>query len=166
MISTFIAIAALMAFVFIGPPISRGGTAARNSGFGVRLPYADVTLRDGQSLRGRKAHEVSEFRLGWLIGAIVSLWTFILPDPFAGVAYLASAAVVQSLARAITGHFDYIGHNVEIMVAEEEGMEGYRQAEIRRMIDRDASRRGMSEAAVNARLRKWAWLARIMRRMV
>lgn len=71
-----------------------------------------------------------------------------------------AAFIGNALARKLTGHFDYVGHNVEIMVEERAGFPDYRAGEITRMIER-GDQRGMTADQVDAALRRWAWLARV-----
>lgn len=154
---------AIVAYVFAGPLVF-SGRRAFNSGAGITLPPASISEADGQSPAGIRAQETAEFRLAWFCGLIVALPFIWLPLSWAAVPIAAAAG--QTLARAIFDGFDYVGHGVEIMVAEEEGRIGYRDAEIQRMIDRDRSRTGMSPVDVDRKLKRWHWLARIMRRLV
>lgn len=73
--------------------------------------------------------------------------------------------VGNALVRVATDSFDYVGQGIEIMIAEDEGRAGYREAEIERML-RDQGRAGMTPAKVEAKLAKWNWLARFARRFL
>lgn len=166
MISGLIALAALLVFVFLGPPTERGGNRSSNHGFGIRLRHPADSEADGQSPSGVRAQEIGEFRLAWVVGMLLALPALLLDGWLVGPIYLIGAALGQSLFRVVFKPFDYVGHGVEIIVAEEEGREGYRAAEIDRMINRDTSRKGMTPAEVDAILRKWDWLSKLVRRLV
>ncbi|MCR4297245.1 MAG: hypothetical protein NUV75_00620 [Gallionella sp.] len=162
-IATWLAIAAFMAF---GPPIRRGASHSSNHFFMVSLPDNAVLAATGQSPAGVKGQEVGEFRLTWLCGLIVAAPALMIGGPLGALAVVIAATAGNGISRALTGSFDYVGHGIEIIIAEREGREGYREAEIRRMIDWDRTRTGMSTADVDANLRKWHWLARIVERIV
>lgn len=163
-------IAALFVFLmfaiwtFLGPPVGDQKWSASNNGFGVKIAPREVIEADGQCYEGILAQEKAEFKLAWIFGLIAALPTFLFDAPYLAVFVAILAALGQSLARLIFDNFDYMGHNVEIMVAEEMGREGYRTQEIDRMIRRD--RTDMTPAEVEENLRRWEWVAKIMRRLV
>lgn len=156
----FIVWGALLALVFVGPPIKRGGLYARNHGFGVTLPDDDTTIMQGQDPEGRKAHEVAEFRLAWLFGLIAAFPVCFFVDGLFSVLVPVVAAVGQSLTRAVTGQLDYVGHGVEIITV---GKPIYRIDEIERMM---ADRPGMTFEQVERKLDAWHWLAVIGSKIV
>lgn len=139
-----------------GPPMYRGGHAENNIVMVRALP------RTAPFSKPIEAQEVAEWWCAWLAGCLLALPVALLVPGLVGTAATLVAAFLGNLlARKATLHFDYVGHNVEIMVAEREGWIGYREAEIDRMIER-GDQRGMSRADVARRLRRWAWLARVV----
>lgn len=162
-----ITLAVVLAIVFIGPPVTVTGRIARHNAFRVIVPPDSVTESQGQTPKGRRAQEVAEWRLCWLVPLpIAALALFVIPEPFYAVlAFLFAAMVGNALVRVATDSFDYVGHGIEIMIAEDEGRKGYREAEIERML-RDKGRAGMTPAKVEAKLAKWNWLARFARRFL
>lgn len=149
---------ALLAYGIAGPPVFRGGSVAQHLITHVRLPLDQTTEAQGQSPRGRKAQEVIEWRLCWICGLVVAFpATFINGDPLGVIALILLSAVIgNAIARILTDGFDYVGHGAEIIVAEQEGREGYRAAEAKRML---WSRPNASITDVEAGLRRWNWLA-------
>lgn len=162
-----IIILAVLVATRLGPPITRGGNVARHNAFCVWLPHDAVTESQGQSPAGRKAQEVGEWRALWIFGIAVAspvLWQ-IEPLFLAVLAFFLAAMLVQTGLRLATDSLDYMGHGIEIMVAEDEGRAGYREAEIARMV-RDRDRKGMTVAEVDRKLRQWNWLAVIVRKVL
>ena len=156
-----ISLAALVALIAFGPIVKKGKSAT-NNGFRVTMPPREKLEADGQSYAGVLAQEKAEFRIAWIAGGLLASPSLVaFPEGF-----LLFAALGQTIARLLTNSFDYVGHGVEIMVAEESGFIGYREQEIARMISRDPKRKGMTPEQVDAKLRKWHWLAKIGRKLV
>lgn len=156
-------LALALALVFTGPKIVRKGQTAHNYAFSVVLPPDEVTESQHQSPAGRKAQEVAEWRLLWLVAiALAAPALFLLPSFYGLLVFPIAALLGKNIVDRATNHFDYVGHGVEIMVAEDERRAGYREAEIARML-RDPKRKGMTAAEVDRKLRRWNWLARIGR---
>lgn len=153
---------AILAWAILGPPIRRGASHSSNTPLRVSLPDDSILEASGQSPAGVKAQEVGEFRLSWIAGLIAALPAAIMLEGLIGALAVAiGAALAHAVARKLTNSFDYVGHGIEIIVAEREGRVGYRTAEIRRMIDWDPARKGMTAEQVDAKLRRWHWLARL-----
>lgn len=156
----------VLVFVLLGPYIERGADRAHHNGFQVWLPDVWLTESRGQSPRGVEAQEVAEWKLAWLCGLLLALPLLFAPTISYTVHWLVVpvvAAFGQTMARMLTNGFDYVGHGIEIMVAEEEGRAGYREQEIWRMIHHDPARKGMTIEQVDAKLRRWHWLAKLAR---
>lgn len=148
------ALTVLLPLLGIGPP-KRTGHHAANSVLFVTVPYATE-----QHARGVEAQETVEWWLAWLCGCVLALPAALaLSEPlWANAGALVAAFAGNALTRALAGHFDLVGHNVEIMLAQEDGWTDYRYAEIQRMLRGD--QRGMNASVVDANLRRWEWLAR------
>lgn len=139
-----------------GPPMYRGAWS-RNWMLGVVAPP-----RDTPHARGIEAQEVVEWWLAWVAACLLALPVALLGAGLLGeVAALVAAFAGNAVARIATGHFDLVGHNVEIIVEQRAGFADYRAGEIARMIGPLGDQKGMPRAHVDARLRRWEWLARI-----
>lgn len=150
--------AALTLFMWFGPPIKRGGTVAGHNIIRCWLPLDETTESQGQSPEGRRLQEICEWRLLWLAGiitAIPAIWVHPIAIPLAAFAG-------NAIVRKLTNHLDYVGHGIEIAVAEAEGRLGYREQEIARMLA-DPARKGMTVEQIETNLARWAWLGRIAR---
>lgn len=154
-----IALGLILAFALIKGPTIKSGSFGRNNGFGYEVPPDAETEASGQSPKGRLAHERAEFRLAWLVGLIPAVPVAICLDGLLSLSAVLVAALAQTIGRLLTNSYDYIGHNVEIMIAESEGREGYRAQEINLMAD--GEQRGMTPEQIDAKLRKWEWLAKV-----
>lgn len=140
----------------LGPPMYRGAWS-RNWMLGVVAPP-----RDTPHARGIEAQEVVEWWLAWVAGCALALPVALIGAGVLGeVAAFIAAFVGNAVARIATGHFDLVGHNVEIMVETRSGWPDYRAGEIARMIGPLGDQKGMPHAHVDARLRRWEWLAKL-----
>lgn len=163
---TWLAVAAWLALTFIGPPVRIvAGSGGRNTPLGVTLPPDSALEASGQSPAGVKAQEVGEWRLAKLCGLFLAGAVAATVDGAIGiVAALIAAVAGEAIARKASGQFDFVGHNIEIIVAQREGRTGYRMAEIARMQAGDQV--GMTIDQIDDALRKWEWLAWIMVKLV
>lgn len=159
-----IAWALLAAYTLIGPVVRRGGTHAGHNALFVTLPPDSVTLAQGQHPEGRRAQELGENRLQGLVALVPALAPALLLDgPYAALAAILAYVAVKSVLYAIPA-IDTAGHGAEIIVAEQDGYWSYGQQEIERML-RDPARNGMTFEDVEAELRRWEWLSKIMVRL-
>lgn len=152
----------LTAIILIGPPVQvQSGSGGRNTMLGVTVPPDAETEASGQSPAGRLAQERGEWKLAKLFALpFAGVAAYFAPDGLIAVPIaLVAFALAELLGRKLTGHWDYVGHNIEIMVAEAEGREGYREAETRRV----ANDKGITFEQAEASLRKWALLARVVK---
>ena len=145
-------------------PITRLGKSARHNALFLWMPSK---ARNGNYLPAVKVQEVGEWRLSKIIativgtsvlGLILALSPELVIAPF--IVVFATVAA-DSFSRLFT---DYAGHGAEIIEAERLGIEGYRDAEIHRMINLD-SRQHMTPEQVDEALRSWHWLAKIVWRL-
>ena len=144
---------------FIGP-ITRKGKSARHNAMYLWKPSKG---RNGNHLPAVLIQELGEWRLSKLIAIIIAIPAAILSTglvigPFIAIILMMAA---DSFSRLFT---DYAGHGAEIIEAERLKIEGYRAAEINRMINLD-SRQHMTPEEVDEKLRTWHWLAKIVWRL-
>lgn len=148
----------------IGPVITREGSTAHNSLLRVVLPPDAVTIMQGQSPLGRKMQEVCDWWLRWLLPTllvwpIALLLEFPLAAPIFDIAVLTLVVVLAAWTEVFEATFDAIGHGVEIRIAEREGRDGYRQAEIKRMQRYSPAFKTWSLEQIDAHLRRWDWVS-------
>lgn len=150
------ALTVLAPLIGIGPPMKRGAHAS-NSIVSVVAPP-----RSSLHARGIEAQEAVEWWLAWLVGCMVAVPVALLvPEPMlANGLVVVTAFLGNALARKITGHFDLVGHNVEIIIEERAGFLDYRIGEISRMIGPRGNQRGLTFDQANRALQRWEWLAR------
>lgn len=153
----------LTAFTLLGPIQRRTETNwARHNALFVTLPFTHITEASGQSPAGRRAQELGENRFQGLVGCVVAsvlVWWFDATAIAGFTGVLIALSVKAMLYRLPV--IDVAGHGAEIIVAEREGRDGYRDAEIARML-RDPKRSGQSAEYVAAQLKRWRWLSLIM----
>jgi hypothetical protein len=145
--------------LFLFPPVFAGKSAKHNP-IGIWKPEGPLN-RDGSTTVYAHVQEKGEYRLakiGGILAGLVFIWV-----PYDPVIYLLqpiAMAVADQAVRFFSGT-DYAGHGAEIIAAERDGMMGYRAYEIARMSD-DRDKQGQD---IEAGLRRWNWLARIVERL-
>ena len=164
----WIGVLILTLFALIGPPLSVKGRSARHTVFHVTLPPDEETERQGQSPAGRRTQELGEWRMLWLL-AIATIgvplaWAVQGHGPISTAAVVFVTIVGNGVWRIATNGLDIAGHGAEILVAEKEGREGYRAEEISRML-RDPDRSRMTAEQIQAKLRRWQWVSKILIRL-
>lgn len=152
------------------------GKSARNNSLFVTLPPDAMTLADGQSPKARKGHEVGEWYLRHVGGAIALLFALpwvpgLIAQAGGGTAEtIVALAVVYALGTCWNAFasrtFDLTGHTIEILIAEREGFAGYREAEIGRMLTRDSTFRGEDPAGLAADIKRKEGVAKRVIRWV
>ena len=164
-IALFVLFVVLPAFG-IGPYIRRSGRQAWNNAVMVNLPPDSVTIEQDNSPAGRKAQEVTDFAHRWLGAIVIASPAAFMVDGMVGHYLTFFVAAVATLwAKAFGAHFDLVGHGVEIIVAEREGREGYRAAEIERMRLYSPAFKGWTNERIDEALKRRAWLSRIFARL-
>lgn len=165
-LSPWMALAVLALFAFMGPPVRRRGSYAGHNPIRVVLPPDDVTRAQNQSPAGRRAQEVGEWRLGWILAivglALPTAWLSSGWGLIGALAVFVAGFLGNGVARTLANGFDIPGHGAEILVAEEEGWVNYRAEEIGRML-KDPARKLETHATISARLKKWQWASNIIR---
>lgn len=160
----YIALGTLAAFSVIGPPIVRGGNRAWHNPIKVTLPHDNVTLEQNNHPEGRRAQEVGHWRLNSLIATIIASGPLFAAD---GVFAALGAVVAWFVAKLVLYEtpigdlLDTASHGAEILVAEEDGLWSYREAEIIRMLN-DPKRSGKTFEEVHAEVASMEWLSKIM----
>lgn len=150
------AIFALWILAFIFPPVIVGSYANHNA---VRIARPVGPLNsDGSTTKYVHVQETGEFRLHKLFALAAGI-PFLLVEPSPVTLFLMPIVMMGAdQATRTLNAIDYAGHGAEILVAEADGMVGYRAAEIERMSD-DRDKRGQN---VEAELTRWNWLAVIV----
>ena len=146
------------AYGVLGPVVVQGPSARHNAIF-VSMPK---TGTNGNHLPAVRVQEVGEWRLCKIVGILAAMPGLVLStDPVTQpIVTLLPMLLVDAASRSISG-FDYAGHGAEIIAAERAGLMDYRAAEIERMRLFD-NRQHMTPAQVDALLRRWHWLARVV----
>jgi hypothetical protein len=140
-------------------PVIIPASRARHNALYVVMPRA---AQAGNHLPAVRVQEVGEWMLCKLIGIAAAVPGLLLvADP---VMQLYAAIMPMLLADALSRFvpaLDYAGHGAEIIAAERAGITGYRAGEITRMRLLD-NRAHMTDAQIDAALRRWEWLARVV----
>lgn len=149
---------ALFALLFAFPPVFKG-SKAQHSPVGIWRPEGPLN-RDGSTTAFAHVQEKGEFRLS-KIGAIIAGLCF-LALPFDPILYFLQPIAMAAVDQAVRflPPVDWAGHGAEIIAAERAGDMGYREAEIARMTRN--SDKPSDAVAVDAGLRRWHWLARVV----
>lgn len=149
------------AYGALGPVVLKGRSAKHNA-FAVWMHSADTI---GNHLPSVLVQEVGEWRLSKIVGVACAIPGLLLvSDPaMQALAAVLPMLIADAVSRLIPAS-DYAGHGAEIIAAERAGLIGYRAAEIERMRLFD-NRQHMTTAQVDAALRRWNWLARIVWRL-
>lgn len=148
----------------VGPLVLRGGYRASNNAFLVKLPEDEITLSQNNSPRGRHAQEIIDWYHRHVIALPLTVLLALVVDftPLGWEGYLILALIEMSIAavwpKLVGNHFDLVGHEAEIIVAERDGWEGYREAEVARMW-KNTNYKGWSLDRIRAGLRRRHWLA-------
>ena len=155
------ALCGLAVFAAVGPPVfvKADRTGAGHNALAVFM--YPVGRRPNQYRPAVLAQEKAEWRMLWLFGIACGLIAnFAWQAPNEHWAYVLLAAFLGNIfLRLATNGLDYVGHGVEIIVAEEAGWSDYRADEIERM-RRNDGRSHMSPEQVSDKLDVWAWFAK------
>lgn len=156
------------------PIVGRGGKKSTNNGLFSNIQHdADIEAK-GQSPYGVAVQEIGESRLSFAI-----VWPFLPLAQYLLSGYAVPGWEAQQLIyttgplllmflvwfplRVLTQGLDLLGHGAEILIAERENRENYREEEISRML---WSRKGQTAEQVAKNLKKWEWASRIMVKLV
>lgn len=182
-----LALIALTLVFIVGPLIGLGPviirkpkSGGRNNALWVTLPPDSGTLSVGQSPRGRKAQEITDIVHRWTVALLICWGAFFFFDAPADLSFSLDDAGFALAALMIAGlyseifpcHFDAVGHENEIIVAQREGdwpraqelgPDYYRTAETSR-VQQQSHFDHMSYDETRRFMANRAWIARLFRR--